>query len=388
MQAIVAMLLLVGSLVDAKCYLPDGTGATNPQWRACSDDPKDPLSNICCALNRKNPAGGLKSAGDTADTCLPNGLCQNESFSDSGNQTIYYRRSYCTSQEWESGNCLTTCGKGESGFKDMTPCDGTSTSERWCCGANNKDCCSPDSNIGAVILAKNFLDAAPTTVLGSMQPSPTSSKQDSPSSSSNAANPSSSAGASSSVPPAAAAQPTSSAPSTIASSAPQEDTSSPPSSPQDPSPQGLATGAKVGIAIGAVVGGAALIGIGAWLALASQRRKLNSASSASELPSASTAYPSELAGSYGRDQKNRYLLQERSIHGAGSTGARSFDGSANSLHAQDTRVEMGMGLGMHQQQQQSPYYEQRSVALGELPERTMASELPADEVERVKGIHW
>lgn len=112
MKTVVAILLLVGSLVDAKCYLPDGTGATNPQWRECSNDPQDPLSNICCALNRKNPAGGLRSEGDTADTCMPNGLCQNEAVSDAGVRTTTYRRAYCTSQEWESGKCLTTCGKG------------------------------------------------------------------------------------------------------------------------------------------------------------------------------------------------------------------------------------------------------------------------------------
>lgn len=111
MKAAIAVFLFVGSLVDAKCYLPDGTGATNPIWRECSTDLSDPLSNICCALNRTNPAGGLRSEGETAETCLPNGLCEQSSVSDSGNITTSYRRAYCTSQEWESGKCLTTCGK-------------------------------------------------------------------------------------------------------------------------------------------------------------------------------------------------------------------------------------------------------------------------------------
>lgn len=32
---------------------------------------------MCCATNRTNPFAGNSSNGDTADACLPNGLCIN-----------------------------------------------------------------------------------------------------------------------------------------------------------------------------------------------------------------------------------------------------------------------------------------------------------------------
>lgn len=34
----------------------------------------------------------------------------------------------------------------------MTPCDGTLTSETWCCGADNKNCCGSDSAISIAAL--------------------------------------------------------------------------------------------------------------------------------------------------------------------------------------------------------------------------------------------
>ncbi|PVH92144.1 hypothetical protein DM02DRAFT_620115 [Periconia macrospinosa] len=352
MKAAVATLLIAGSLVNAKCYLPDGTGATNPQWRECSTDPQDPLSNICCALNRTNAAGGLKSEGETADTCLPNGLCQNESVMDSGNKTIYYRRSYCTSQQWESGNCLTTCGKGGTGFKDMTPCDGTSTSERWCCGTNT-DCCN-DPKGQVVILAKKFMDASPTTVIGTAQPS-TTSKSSSASQTSAAAVTTAFSG----NPPPSASEGTQTTAAGVAGSPPSSAgaTSSAPSpSASSQDTQGMTTGAKVGIAVGAVVGAAALVGIGAWLALSSQRRKRNDAPYAQS--------PPELDG-YSGDRKEIYMLQQNSIHEASSQN-HSYPASMHSHH----------------------HYNQPPVPLGELPVQQMRSELPGDEGKPEKGRHW
>lgn len=254
-----------------------------------------------------------------------------------------------------------------TGFKDMTPCDGTSTSERWCCGSNTNDCCSPDSRLPVVILARNFLDAAPTTVTGSMQPS--SPSKSNPSSSSPSAsktsNPSSSSPSSSSSPAESQpGQPTTSSP----PSSPQQE-NSPTSSNSTQAPQdsqSLSTGAKVGIAIGALIGGAALVGIGAWLALASQRRRKSSTDK-------NSAIPSEL-DTYVADRKHAYRLEERPVHEVGG-----WNGNGGV-----TSVEMGhMG---HQ-----TGWDSRgggAVMMGELPAPGVASELEGSEGSRVKGVHY
>ncbi|KAF2646827.1 hypothetical protein P280DRAFT_464988 [Massarina eburnea CBS 473.64] len=274
MKAATAFFVLLGScfsLVESKCFLPDGSAATNSQWGVCSEDASNPLSSICCALNRTNVAGGKSSDGLTADTCLPNGLCQNESEDDSGNHHFTYQRAYCTTADWNSGKCLTTCGATGTGFKQMTPCDGTSTSDRWCCG-NTKNCCNADNKIDIVTLAAKFGESSSTAKASS---TPTSSG-----SSNTASN-------------------TASASTSNASSA----TSSPTSASEA---TGLSTGAKAGIGIGAVVGCAALVGVGVWLTLASRRK--NGKAGSAETP--------ELDGHYAADAKRPYMIAEGSIHEA------------------------------------------------------------------------
>lgn len=48
----------------------------------------------------------------------------------------------------------------ECGHIQMTPCDGSRTSKRWCCGHSNA-CCHPDYNPDAVILAQILGEALP-----------------------------------------------------------------------------------------------------------------------------------------------------------------------------------------------------------------------------------
>ncbi|KAF1954054.1 hypothetical protein CC80DRAFT_550517 [Byssothecium circinans] len=287
MKASTAFFLLLGSLnylVDAKCYLPDGTAATNPQWAACSEDASDPLSTICCAMNRTNPAGGNSKDGPTAETCLPNGLCQNDAADDNGNHKFSYQRAYCTTADWNSGKCLTTCGATGSGFKQMTPCDGTSRSELWCCG-NNKDCCNAGSKLEIVTLAAKF-GQAPLSLSSSASAAPSATT------SGGAANTPAASGASSSSSASSSASGAAVGASQTASS----------------QSAGLTTGAKAGIGIGAVVGCAALIGIGALLALRKKNAKPNHAETA-EL----NGYASHLTSS---DSKRPYIVSQGGLHEA------------------------------------------------------------------------
>lgn len=102
----------------------------------------------------------------------------------------------------------------------MTPCDGTPTSKRWCCGDSDA-CCT--NMIGVVELPEKFVGRA---VVSS----------------------SSSSSVSSATATSGASQATASAPG-------QSNSSSPP-----PEPAGLSGGAKAGIAIGAILGALLLLG--------------------------------------------------------------------------------------------------------------------------------
>jgi len=107
-QAVFALAYLT-SIVSAKCYAPDGHEITRPEAGPCSDDPNDPLSNICCNVNRKYAPGTFKDAAQVRDTCLPNGMCQNWSLDSEGNDFYQWGRDYCTESDWNSGKCLNVC---------------------------------------------------------------------------------------------------------------------------------------------------------------------------------------------------------------------------------------------------------------------------------------
>ncbi|KAG9185286.1 hypothetical protein G6011_07830 [Alternaria panax] len=95
-----------------------------------------------------NPPGGDVKNGPTADECLPNGLCQNRGFSSVQGQEVpewtHFYRVNCANKNWEG--CVNVCKDDDlaNDSAQMTPCDGTPTSEFWCCGDSN-ECCSSSS---------------------------------------------------------------------------------------------------------------------------------------------------------------------------------------------------------------------------------------------------
>jgi hypothetical protein len=103
--------LQLPSLLQASCFHPNGTQTTDLYHAPCSKNPSDPLSTICCAIERPNPSGGLSAAGSTNDVCLDNGLCMNQYRRDAADKTVsvaYYREE-CTERDWKGGKCLSVC---------------------------------------------------------------------------------------------------------------------------------------------------------------------------------------------------------------------------------------------------------------------------------------
>ncbi|KAF2119766.1 hypothetical protein BDV96DRAFT_353030 [Lophiotrema nucula] len=134
----------------ATAYLPNGTLSDDQGSAPCSTDPTNPLRNTYCHTNWDNPPGGDLIHGSTADECMPNGLCQNRGVSTKSGEeqppwTRYYRV-YCGTATWEG--CLEVCSTGPYAdhVVQVTPCDGTSTSEKWCC-ENSTACCNTDTAI-------------------------------------------------------------------------------------------------------------------------------------------------------------------------------------------------------------------------------------------------
>lgn len=195
-----------------QCYLPNG----QPQALGGALVPCqiDPVRTICCATNRTNPAGGNLKNGQTADECLMNGLCQNRLTYNGNNETHFYINT-CTNKDLLSGQCLSFCDRNAAGSSEVTSCDGTANSTRWCCGFT-RACC--DKENGDFTLPQIFGQSL-QTASSSLHPSSsiqTASFSISPSSSTTTATPS-------------------------ASHAPQTDSN------------GLSTGAKAGLAVAAVV---------------------------------------------------------------------------------------------------------------------------------------
>ena len=101
------------SIASCMCYVPNGSAVLNwgpnSAFQPCSHDPSDPLSTICCALNRANPSGGSIFYGPTQDICLPSGLCQNILIDANGDTVYEYWRDYCTVDDYTSSKCLDVC---------------------------------------------------------------------------------------------------------------------------------------------------------------------------------------------------------------------------------------------------------------------------------------
>ncbi|KAF1949777.1 hypothetical protein CC80DRAFT_428335 [Byssothecium circinans] len=99
------------SLTHAKCFHMNGSETLDPGHQRCSLDPLSPIYNVCCAVSRTNPPGANLSLGWASDICLPNGICQNKFFNESGPFTKYFREE-CTESDWSTGNCPNFCVQG------------------------------------------------------------------------------------------------------------------------------------------------------------------------------------------------------------------------------------------------------------------------------------
>ncbi|KAJ5248778.1 hypothetical protein N7468_000229 [Penicillium chermesinum] len=170
---------LIPPALSVVCYNPDGTSSApgDTEYGYC------PYSNggvqMCCALNRANPSGGNFSDGNTADKCLPNGLCMNIGINGGSANITTYFRDLCSQTDWDSG-CLDVCTDTSkhgisNGTIRMTPCDGTKTSTYWCCG-DSDDCCGTadqvkiDPTFASSTAATTSLSATSTSTSTSDQP--------------------------------------------------------------------------------------------------------------------------------------------------------------------------------------------------------------------------
>ena len=107
LQALSAAPFLQVALCE--CYMSNGTLIDSTEYQPCSSTSTvADLDRICCALNRSNAPGGDWSDGLTKDTCLPNGICQNNHTANGEVETLYFREQ-CTEQDWTSGKCLDIC---------------------------------------------------------------------------------------------------------------------------------------------------------------------------------------------------------------------------------------------------------------------------------------
>lgn len=140
-------------IASCMCYVSNGSAVlnwgSNSAYQPCSRDSSNPLSTICCAINRSNPPGGNIANGFTQDICLPSGLCQNILVDANGDTVYTYWRDYCTVNDYTSSKCLDVCtGNGEAsadGTAEVTPCGTNDTVTKWCCDHNNTACCFEDS---------------------------------------------------------------------------------------------------------------------------------------------------------------------------------------------------------------------------------------------------
>ncbi|KAJ4983949.1 hypothetical protein SVAN01_10570 [Stagonosporopsis vannaccii] len=250
--------LSVGPLIalaaaQGQCRFGNGTLLPDvPEWNIYQPCPSaDGPPTICCATNRDNPPWGNISLGYTRDECLPNGLCQNRITTNEGQPVTTWFVDYCTEygQADSAAKCLNICPTASLELTaKITPCDGTATSSRWCCG-DTRGCCN--SNTGVVLL-EQVLGQVSSSVI-SFSSSATSPAASTPSSSQSS---------------------TSAASSAAASSSPT-DTNNPNSASS-----GLGGGAIAGIVIGAIAG-LALIAAALYFARrASQKKRSNTSDEA------------------------------------------------------------------------------------------------------------
>ncbi|OAG02002.1 uncharacterized protein CC84DRAFT_1208143 [Paraphaeosphaeria sporulosa] len=263
------------TLVIATCYTPDGNAVQEDDVAPCSNDPSDPLSHICCITNRPKASGTSTNASEIRDTCLPNGLCQNESLLEDGSIYLQWGRNWCTNPDWSTGQCLddvcTRTAGEKAGLVRVIPCSGKNSSLTWCCG-DSDSCCTSTDQTDLVSLAPTFTTAAATSTSSASSSTLTIPEFTPDTSIIVTTRTSSSDGAS------------------------QTGIENPQVTPAETS--GLPRGAKAGIAIGAVVGAVVFVMLGVWISKAMAWRRDVYAARAQNDPNHYTG--SDMEGLYGQ----------------------------------------------------------------------------------------
>ncbi|KAH8426574.1 uncharacterized protein LDX57_004311 [Aspergillus melleus] len=194
---------------ETTCYRPNGRRSPNHDAKKCNG--VEGAVSMCCAQS---------------DECLKNGLCKVAGDKPSNTSAIYWRDT-CSLSSWPDVGCLKVCADGdlESENTQMTPCDGTDYSEKWCCGIT-ADCCGTKDEVS--VPRNIYISTSLTNGLSTSTSTQTSAHSQTRFTS-------------------ARADPTSS----LSSSQ-----SSKPESSSD-----LSTGGKAGIGVGVAVGAIAVIGL-------------------------------------------------------------------------------------------------------------------------------
>ncbi|CAI6332577.1 unnamed protein product [Periconia digitata] len=263
---VLTFILIFSSFVQqstSTCFGWDGKEQTS-EWQPCTSD--SGAITTCCATNRKTPFG--EDPGklmQNSDRCLSNGLCQNRLYTAAGSNSPVsnetYWRNGCTAKDKDDKSCLNTVcatnGKDSwGGAARMTPCDGSSNSQYWCCG-DSTSCCGKENQWE---LPKALGMAVPIMgkAVSSSAPSPSASESNSikPTTVATSSTTTSTAVTSATNSPQSSEIPHQSAEKPRESSAA---TSNPPAAASgDP---GLTPGAIAGITIASVIAVAALIAI-------------------------------------------------------------------------------------------------------------------------------
>jgi hypothetical protein len=103
LQAALTISLLQPFSLAQTCFNLDGSAITETDYQPCNSIIG--TTSMCCATNRTIPAGTLTNGISVRDTCLSNGLCQNNFYYVAQTQFVYeYYREACSSPTWEG--CL------------------------------------------------------------------------------------------------------------------------------------------------------------------------------------------------------------------------------------------------------------------------------------------
>ncbi|KAL2845277.1 hypothetical protein BJY01DRAFT_263677 [Aspergillus pseudoustus] len=209
------------------CYRPNGVSSTHDDSKTCHSI--NGAVSMCCNEN---------------DECLQNGICKVAADAGVEGSNATYWRDTCSVSNWPEVGCLKVCASGDLAGDNsrITPCDGTDTSEKWCCGTTT-DCCGTDEEVHVPqnIYTKSTTSISTSTTSGSTSSSTTT---------------------------------------TTSSSTPTPTADDSDSEPGGSS--GLSGGAKAGVGVGVAVGAIAIIA-GALYFMLSRRRSTAAAAGGTEI---------------------------------------------------------------------------------------------------------